>query len=602
MKKYSTFASQLGESALDLTDKAKLSLYKKSQNSGISTDILEEVYRRGYRCWTEAFGGTPEQFAFDRVNSFIADGFAAQLDEDLKKACWKGYEAIGMKKKNGKTVPNCVPVKEAELNAPLPPIETIAKKFDKPVDVIKRAVKSGSKVEKEHTKEQKTAEKIATAHVNERPDYYKKLNKAGLEEQEEARSKDSSKPCSRFIGSDELVTIYKSQTPGQIVKQVVREHINEVAMAMPPAVQPPAVVGQQVPGVKRQAPRPTQVSGRAGGRMAGQSGTMSARPNVKVSSGVQPSIERSWTRSGTARMGSGGGSMSASPTKVGSSFSQGGVNVGKGMAASKQTSPVVKGMTTAGRDAAAVVSKAAPTVAKGLGTAAKIAGGPVVGGVMAAMEPTPAGEKMSEFERQDVMKKYNPFKSQGRSISQYEKDVLTPKSSETPKPPAPKVDAPTPPSRPEYFSRGQAFQAARAEKGGAGGQFSYGGKEYQTNVAGEKYVSKPTTTSVKDEFESGGAKKKIKEAIAEATYKGKKVTLNKPMKGDVKKSKVFVDPDGDGKAQKVNFGDKKLSIKKHIPDRKKSYCARSSGQGNLTDKTSANYWSRKAWNCEGTEE
>jgi len=85
--------------------------------------------------------------------------------------------------------------------------------------------------------------------------------------------------------------------------------------------------------------------------------------------------------------------------------------------------------------------------------------------------------------------------------------------------------------------------------------------------------------------------------IAEATYKGKTVKLNKPMAGDVKKSKVFVDPDGDGKAQKVNFGDKNLSIKKHIPDRKKSYCARSSGQGNLTDKTSANYWSRKAWDC-----
>lgn len=85
--------------------------------------------------------------------------------------------------------------------------------------------------------------------------------------------------------------------------------------------------------------------------------------------------------------------------------------------------------------------------------------------------------------------------------------------------------------------------------------------------------------------------------IEEATYQGKEVPLNKPMKGDVKKSKVYVDPDGDGKAQKVNFGDKTLSIKKNIPNRKKSYCARSSGQGNLTDKTKANYWSRKAWDC-----
>lgn len=87
------------------------------------------------------------------------------------------------------------------------------------------------------------------------------------------------------------------------------------------------------------------------------------------------------------------------------------------------------------------------------------------------------------------------------------------------------------------------------------------------------------------------------ENIEEATYKGRTVPLNKPMPGDVKKSKVYVDPDGDGKAQKVEFGDKNLSIKKHIPARKKSYCARSAGQGNLNNKASANYWSRKAWDC-----
>lgn len=35
---------------------------------------------------------------------------------DLKDACWKGYTAVGTKMKNGKKVPNCVPVKEAELS------------------------------------------------------------------------------------------------------------------------------------------------------------------------------------------------------------------------------------------------------------------------------------------------------------------------------------------------------------------------------------------------------------------------------------------------------------------------------------------------------
>jgi len=85
--------------------------------------------------------------------------------------------------------------------------------------------------------------------------------------------------------------------------------------------------------------------------------------------------------------------------------------------------------------------------------------------------------------------------------------------------------------------------------------------------------------------------------IDEATYQGKKVPLNKPMRGDVKKSKVFVDPDGDGKAQKINFGDPNLSIKKDQPARKRSYCARSGGIKGKNDKTSANYWSRRAWDC-----
>lgn len=82
--------------------------------------------------------------------------------------------------------------------------------------------------------------------------------------------------------------------------------------------------------------------------------------------------------------------------------------------------------------------------------------------------------------------------------------------------------------------------------------------------------------------------------IKEATYQGKKVPLNKPMKGDVKKSKVYVDLDGDGKATKVNFGDKNMTIKKHIPARKKSFRARHNCD-NPGPKDKARYWSCKAW-------
>ena len=72
------------QSAVALTDKQKLSIYKKSQKSGYPVDILEEVYRRGIIIWDpELSEGTKEQFAFDRVNSFISGGIAADLDSDL---------------------------------------------------------------------------------------------------------------------------------------------------------------------------------------------------------------------------------------------------------------------------------------------------------------------------------------------------------------------------------------------------------------------------------------------------------------------------------------------------------------------------------------
>jgi hypothetical protein len=84
------------------------------------------------------------------------------------------------------------------------------------------------------------------------------------------------------------------------------------------------------------------------------------------------------------------------------------------------------------------------------------------------------------------------------------------------------------------------------------------------------------------------------EDIDEATYQGREVPLNKPMKGDVKKSKVFVDLDGDGAATKVNFGDKDMTIKKNIPARRKSFRARHNCDS-PGPKDKARYWSCKAW-------
>jgi len=51
----------------------------------------------------------------------------------------------------------------------------IADEHDLPVSKIKKQLKKGQKVEKEHTKSKETAKKIAKDHVFEVPNYYDKL-------------------------------------------------------------------------------------------------------------------------------------------------------------------------------------------------------------------------------------------------------------------------------------------------------------------------------------------------------------------------------------------------------------------------------------------
>jgi len=82
--------------------------------------------------------------------------------------------------------------------------------------------------------------------------------------------------------------------------------------------------------------------------------------------------------------------------------------------------------------------------------------------------------------------------------------------------------------------------------------------------------------------------------VAEAEYHGRKVPLSKPMRGDVKKFKVFVKDPKTGNVKKVNFGDKKMRIKKSNPKRRKSFRARHHCE-NPGPRTSARYWSCRKW-------
>lgn len=93
-------------------------------------------------------------------------------------------------------------------------------------------------------------------------------------------------------------------------------------------------------------------------------------------------------------------------------------------------------------------------------------------------------------------------------------------------------------------------------------------------------------------------------ALLEAEYQGHKVPLGKPMRGDVKKFKVYVKDPKTGNIKKVNFGhggksarragQKTMRIKKSNPARRKSFRARHHCD-NPGPRTKARYWSCRAW-------
>ena len=89
--------------------------------------------------------------------------------------------------------------------------------------------------------------------------------------------------------------------------------------------------------------------------------------------------------------------------------------------------------------------------------------------------------------------------------------------------------------------------------------------------------------------------KEQQEELEESEYHGRKVTLNKPFltPDGPKKRSVYV-KNAKGNVVKVNFGQKGVAIKKHLPKHRKSYRARHHCE-NPGPKDRANYWSCLAW-------
>ena len=159
--------------AVALSEKQVISLFKKSQQSGVPFDTLREVYCRGYLV------DLSEQTAYNRVNSFIAGGLAAQMDQDLveKRGLWDNIHAKRERIKHG----------------------------------------SGEHMRKPGEKGRPTAKDLK--------DSQSEGYTTG-----EPQSKDPNDPSSRFVGTDSLTGILKNTTPGQgtsktlkTIKKVINE-------------------------------------------------------------------------------------------------------------------------------------------------------------------------------------------------------------------------------------------------------------------------------------------------------------------------------------------------------------------------------------------
>lgn len=442
------FVEQQG-AAVALSQKEVTSLYKKSKQSGIPFDTLEEVYRRGYAMWAPSMNETPEQHAFARVNSFIAEGAAAAMDSDLtekKRGLWDNIHAKRERIKRGSG-------------------ERMRKPGSKgaPTDADFKAA----------SEEYTGAEKV---------------------------SKNKNDPSSRFDGTTSLTNVYKEATPGQSKLKTIKKVVKEMYECDCDG----SCMYQQE---------------EAGEPKAGES----VKDAMKRMKALRSPEERADFLNNYVK----------------GALDKGGFTDGR-----------FKDMT--------ITFKKDKKLAEGDYTAVRSSD------VKDIVMNSPYGTlvKMSGMEKH----------LEPKTVERYARSVGVPVSG----------------------------GIIGTSKPHSAGQLS-------------KNIKKVYNVDVSPDTIKGYANKfglKVNEAyelicqvldeglnIYEAKYQGREVPLNKPMKGDVKKSKVYVKDPKTGNVKKVNFGDKTLSIKKNNPARKRSYCARSSGQGNLTDKTKANYWSRRAWDC-----
>jgi hypothetical protein len=149
-------------------DNKELVAWLKKNGYKPEKDIKEEVQ-------LQEKPSRKKHVVFKLGDKLVAKDFRGYNDDEIAKSI------DDFLKQNSKSIvvqqsPIQSVTEETELKT-VPSLEDSAKKHNVDIEVLKKQLEKGIQVEKEHTKDEKVAEKIALAHIDERPDYYVQIDK-----------------------------------------------------------------------------------------------------------------------------------------------------------------------------------------------------------------------------------------------------------------------------------------------------------------------------------------------------------------------------------------------------------------------------------------
>ena len=138
--------------------------------------------------------------------------------------CWDTHKQVGVKKKNGKEVPNCVPKEEFQLDEKIEGLVTKSEKSGVPYGILKKVYDRGMAAWKTGHRPGTTPQQWAFARVNSFLTGGKTRTTADADLWKQAKGKKEEKD-SREIGTDASRQERQKMTPGQKIVSF-KEHVN----------------------------------------------------------------------------------------------------------------------------------------------------------------------------------------------------------------------------------------------------------------------------------------------------------------------------------------------------------------------------------------